>query len=71
MYVLLYAPKVGVFARAQPHVVFVVVAGQQSNARMQHWQRGARNKQTAGWRYDGRAVWISQQTGVNGIVQVT
>jgi hypothetical protein len=36
---------VGVFARAQPHVVFVVVAGQQSNARVQHWQRGARNNQ--------------------------
>jgi nicotinic acid mononucleotide adenylyltransferase len=37
----------GVFARAQPHVVFVVVAGQRSNARMQHWQRGARNKADA------------------------
>ena len=47
--VFLCAQKVGegVFARAQPHVVFVVVAGRQAGARMQHWQRAARNRQTA------------------------
>lgn len=45
--VFLCAQKVGegVFARAQPHVVFVVVAGRQAGARMQHWQRAARNRQ--------------------------
>jgi hypothetical protein len=53
MYVFLCAQRVGadVFARAKPHVVFVVVAGRQSNARVQHWQRGARNTQTARWQY--------------------
>jgi hypothetical protein len=34
---------VGVFARAQPHVV---VAGRQLSAQVQHWQRRARDKQT-------------------------
>lgn len=54
MHVFLCAQKMvaGVFARAQPHVVFVVVvAGRQSNARVQHWQRRARNMQTPRWQY--------------------